>query len=151
MARYHNMSILDAPASPYSHVVEADGLVFLAGQAAEDGPMGRRALGDIAGETRAVMDSIKTTLWARGLSLADAVRVDIHLIDLDDMRIVDPIYARYFRPGRLPARTCVEVRRLFGGSRIEITVMARREPERRGSFQNGRADQRPAKRGGGGA
>lgn len=131
MVYYHNISILDPPASPYSQVVEADGLVFLAGQVAADCPRGRAAMGSTAAETLVVMDRIKATLWARGLSLGDVVRVDIHLIDLDDMKIVDRVYARYFAAGRLPARTCVEVRRLYGGSRIEITAMARREPERR--------------------
>lgn len=126
MADYHNISILDPPASPYSHVVESDGLVFLAGQVAADCPRGRAAMGDAAAETRAVMEQIQGTLRARGLSLSEVVRVDIHLVDLDDMKIVDPIYARHFPAGRLPARTCVEVRRLYGGSRIEITVVARR-------------------------
>lgn len=146
---YHNISILDAPSSPYSHVVEADGLVCLAGQVAADSPQGRRALGSIAAETRAVMEQIQATLASRGLSLADVLRIDLHLIDLDDMRIVDPIYARFFPGGRFPARTCVEVRRLYGGSRIEITALARREPGsrkperltamRRATFEEGRA------------
>jgi 2-iminobutanoate/2-iminopropanoate deaminase len=42
------------------------------------------------------------------------------------MRIVDAIYREYFAPGCYPARTCVEVRRLFANSRIEVTMMARR-------------------------
>ncbi len=123
---HHNISDLDPPASPFSHVVEAGDLVFLSGQVAADSAAGRAALGDVAAETRAVMEQIKATLAARGLGLAAVVRVDIHLVDLGDMRVVDPIYAGYFAPGRYPARTCVEVRRLFGGSRIEVTVMARR-------------------------
>ena len=126
MTQYHNISILDSPASPYSHVVEADGLVCLAGQVAADSAQGRAVLGDIARETKAVMEQIQATLRARDLSLGDVLRVDIHLIDLDDMKIVDAVYARFFPAGRLPARTCVEVRRLSGGSRIEITAMARR-------------------------
>lgn len=123
---YHNISILDPPASPYSHVAEADGLVCLAGQVAADSPGGRSALGNTARETEAVMEQIGATLRARGLSFADVLRADIHLVDLGDMRTVDAVYARYFAAGRLPARTCVEVRRLYGGSRIEVTVMARR-------------------------
>lgn len=126
MTEYHNISVLDPPASPYSHVVECDGLVCLAGQVAADFPRGRAVLGDIARETKAVMESIRATLRARGLSFGDVVRVDIHLTDLDDIKAVDRVYARFFPAGRLPARTCVEVRRLFGGSRIEITAMARR-------------------------
>ena len=126
MIEYHNISILDPPASPYSHIVEADGLVCVAGLTAADSAPGRAALGDVAAETRIVMDQLSAALRARDLSLAEAIRVDIHLIDLGDMNIVDPIYARHFAPGRFPARTCVEVRRLFGGSRIEVTALARR-------------------------
>jgi 2-iminobutanoate/2-iminopropanoate deaminase len=123
---YHNMSILELPASPYCHVVEAGDLVCLAGQVAADSASGRQALGNVAAEARAVMEQIKATLAARDLSFDDVVRVDIHLVDLGDMRIVDPIYAGYFVQGRYPARTCVEVRRLYANSRIEVTMMARR-------------------------
>ena len=66
MTQYHNISILDAPASPYSHAVEAGGLVCLAGQVAADSPQGRAVLGDIARETRAVMERIAATLRSRG-------------------------------------------------------------------------------------
>ncbi|MGQ0675104.1 MAG: RidA family protein, partial [Rhodospirillales bacterium] len=107
MTSYHNISVLDPPGSPYSHVVESDGLVCLAGQVAADSEQGRRALGDVARETRAVMQQIQATLASRGLRLADVLRIDLHLVDLDEMRIVDPIYARFVPAGRLPARTCV--------------------------------------------
>lgn len=124
--QYHNMPDLDPPSSPYCHVAESGGLVCLAGQVAADGAEGRQALGNVAAETRAVMEQISRTLAAEGLRFADVLRVDIHLVDLGDMRIVDPIYGGYFSAGRYPARTCVEVRRLYGNSRIEVTVMARR-------------------------
>lgn len=126
MVDYHNISILDPPASPYSHLVEADGVVCLAGLTAADSVAGRKALGDIAAETNIVMHQLSRVLRARAWSLADVIRVDIHLVDLGDMKTVDRIYARYFAPGRFPARTCVEVRKLYGGSRIEVTAMARR-------------------------
>lgn len=124
--QYHNISGIDPPSSPYSHVVEADGLVCLAGQVAADSAAGRAVLGNIAAETRAVMEQIRLCLADRGLGFDDVIRVDIHLTDLSDFRVVDEIYGSYFGKGRYPARTCVEVRRLFGNSRIEITMMARR-------------------------
>jgi 2-iminobutanoate/2-iminopropanoate deaminase len=124
--QYHNIPAIDPPSSPYSHVVEADDLICLAGQVAADSAAGRATLGNIAAETRAVMEQIKQALAARDLGFADVLRVDIHLVDLGDMRIVDAIYREYFVPGCYPARTCVEVRRLYGNSRIEVTMMARR-------------------------
>lgn len=123
---YHYISSMDTPSSPYCHVVEAGDLVCLSGVVAADGPEGRAVLGNVAAETRAVMEQIKAILAARGLGFGDVVRTDIHLVDLDDMPMVNRIYGAYFAPGRFPARTCVEVRRLYANSRIEVTMMARR-------------------------
>ncbi len=126
MIAYHNISFLDSPASPCSHVAATDDLICVSGLTAADSAEGRKAKGKIAGEARVVMDQLSAVLRARGSSMAEVIRVDIHLIALKDLKVVDRIYARYFAPGRFPARTCVEVRRLYGGSRIEVTAMARR-------------------------
>ena len=128
--QYLDVPALEPPSSPYAHVVEGGGLVCLSGQVAADSAAGRAALGDIAGEAHAAMRQVAAALAARGLDFTDVLRVDIHLVDLDDMRVVDPIYAGYFTGRNYPARTCVEVRRLWGGSRIEVTVMARRREAR---------------------
>jgi len=107
-------------------VVESGDLVCVAGQVAADSAAGRGVLGSIGPETAAVMHQIRGILWARRLTFDDVVRVDVHLLDLDDFREMDRVYRGFFTPGRYPARTCVEVRRLFGGCRIEVTAMARR-------------------------
>jgi 2-iminobutanoate/2-iminopropanoate deaminase len=53
------------------------------------------------------------------------VRTDVHLADLDDFDAMDIAYRTYFEKGKCPARTTTESPRLFGGSRVEITCMAR--------------------------
>lgn len=58
-------------------------------------------------------------------SLADVVRVDIHLADLKDISAMDAIYSEFFGPGCYPARTCTESPSICGGSRLEITLMAK--------------------------
>lgn len=123
---YHNIPGIDESPS-YAHVVESGDLVCIAGQVAADSAEGRAVLGAIGPETRAVMRQIQTILWARRLSFDDVVRIDVHLIDLDDFQAMNAVYREFFTPGRLPARTCVEVRRLFGNCRIEVTAMARRK------------------------
>jgi len=124
--RYHNIPGIDESAA-YAHVVEAEDLVCIAGQVAADSAAGRAVLGSIGPETKAVMEQIRTVLWSRCLTFDDVVRIDIHLIDLDDFQAMNAVYRGFFTPGRLPARTCVEVRRLFGDCRIEVTAMARRK------------------------
>lgn len=123
---YHNIPGIDDSAS-YAHVVESGDLVCIAGQVAADSAEGRAALGAIGPETRAVMRQVQAILWSRRLTFDDVVRIDIHLVDLDDFQAMNAVYREFFTPGRLPARTCVEVRRLFGNCRIEVTAMARRK------------------------
>jgi len=124
---YHNIPGID-PSASYAHVVEQGDLVCIAGQVAADSAEGRAVLGEIGAETRAVMRQLQTILWSRRLTFDDLVRIDIHLTDLDEFEAMNAVYRSFFTPGRLPTRTCVEVRRLFGDCRIEVTAMARRKP-----------------------
>ena len=54
------------------------------------------------------------------------MRVDVHLADLDDFDAMDAAYREFFPASRYPARTTTESKRLFGGSRVEITCQVRR-------------------------
>ena len=58
--------------------------------------------------------------------MSDIVRCDVHLTDLADMDAMNEAYGAYFEEGRCPARTTTQSGALFGGSKVEITVMARR-------------------------
>ena len=60
-----------------------------------------------------------------GLDMTCIVRTDMHLTDLDDFDAVDAVYQEFFGNGPYPARTTTQSTRLFGGSRVEITCMAR--------------------------
>lgn len=111
--------------APFSSVVMDDRYAFVAGVVAADFPAGRKVLGDMGEETHAVMSVINLILDECGLDLSDVVRVDVHLADLDDFDSMNAAYASFFSPGRYPARTCVESKKLFGGSLVEITCMAR--------------------------
>ena len=109
----------------YSHVVLDDRYAYCAGQLAADAvrPV---PLGDIEVETRAAMDLLGSVLESVGLSFADVVRVGVFLTDLGEFERMNAVYASYFEPGRLPARTCVGVASLLAGTRVEIDCVARR-------------------------
>ncbi|MDW7747930.1 RidA family protein [Halomonas sp.] len=130
MPQYHNDATLPLPLFPGSHMVIDDDYVFLSGLTAEDIQGGETVIGDMAEETRLVMRSLQRMLASAGCDMADVVRVDVHITDLDMIRDMDAAYAEFFDAHRYPARTCTQSPRLYGGAHVEITVMARR-PARR--------------------
>ena len=103
-----------------------DEYAFLSGLVAADFPAGIEVLGDVAAETRAVLDAIGNILVELRLDKDRIVKVEVHLADLDDFDAMDAAYAGFFDGKRYPARTTVESKRLFGGSRVEITCQVRR-------------------------
>ena len=117
---------VDTGDTPLSHAVIDDRYVFLSGLVAADVPDGRTAVGDAAAEARVVMTALAGALDRLELTLGHVVRVTVHLVDLDDMPAVDGVYGAFFASGQFPARTCVQVSRLVGGCRVEITATARR-------------------------
>ncbi len=111
--------------APFSQIVLDDCYAYFAGLVAADFPDGVAVLGDVAAETRVVMAAISEMLKEVGLSFEDVVKADVHLADLGDFDAMDAAYREYFPPGVYPARTTTESPRLFGGSKVEMTVQAR--------------------------
>ena len=111
--------------APFSQIVLDDCYAYFAGLVAADFPDGVAVLGDVAAETRVVMAAISEMLKEVGLSFEDVVKADVHLSDLGDFDAMDAVYREYFPPGVYPARTTTESPRLFGGSKVEMTVQAR--------------------------
>jgi 2-iminobutanoate/2-iminopropanoate deaminase len=114
-ARHH-----DAPGAigPYSAVVEAQGLVFVAGQVG-------RERSSFAAEVGSAIDGVATHLARVGLGLQDVVSTNVYLVDIGDFAAMNEVYARRF-PQPWPARTTVGVKELPGGARIEIQCVAAR-------------------------
>ena len=111
--------------APFSQIVLDDFYAYFAGLVAADFPEGVAVLGDVAAETRVVMAAISEMLKEVGLSFEDVVKADVHLSDLGDFDAMDAAYREYFPPRVYPARTTTESPRLFGGSKVEMTVQAR--------------------------
>ena len=112
--------------APFSQVVLDDNFAYLSGLVAADFPEGQAELGEIGRETRAVLSVINRILEEIGLDMGRIVRVDVHLANLDEFDAMDAAYRGFFQNNNYPARTTTESSRLFGGSRVEITCMARR-------------------------
>ena len=107
---------------PFSPVVEANGLVFLAGQVGAP-PGGEVVPGGTAAETRQVLDNVGQLLRAVGLDYSDVVRCTVFLVDMADFALMNEVYAEIFGDHR-PARSTVAVASLPRGARVEIEVIA---------------------------
>jgi reactive intermediate/imine deaminase len=126
--RFHRLAAAPRPVAPFSHAVEADGWVFLTGQMPTDPSEPDAPLPTgVEAQTRRVMDNLALVLGELGLALADVVQCRVYLTDFAaDYAAMNAVYAGYFAPERLPARTCVGVTGLAVGARVEIDAVARR-------------------------
>ncbi|HKE94101.1 MAG TPA: Rid family detoxifying hydrolase [Povalibacter sp.] len=113
-----------AAVGPYSHAVEAAGLVFFSGQTPLDPATGELVTGSIGEQTAQCFRNLFSVLDAAGLTSADVVNVQVYLTDMNDFGAMNEVYATQFaRP--YPARTTIGVASLPRGARIEIGMTAR--------------------------
>jgi 2-iminobutanoate/2-iminopropanoate deaminase len=119
------LSSADAPKAigPYSPAVRSGPLVFISGQVPIDPSTGNLIDGDIAAQTRRVLDNLGALLQAAGLSYIHVVRTTVFLADMNDFSTMNQAYATYFSEP-YPARSTVQVSRLPKDARVEIDVIA---------------------------
>ena len=114
-----------APAAigPYSHAVASDNLFFTSGQIALDPTTGKLVGNTIEAQTEQVLKNLEAVLAANNMTFANVIKTTVFLVDLADFAVVNEIYASRFSENP-PARSCVQVAGLPGGSKIEIELIA---------------------------
>jgi 2-iminobutanoate/2-iminopropanoate deaminase len=119
------ISTSEAPGAigPYSQAVRSGSFLFCSGQIPLDPKSGQIVPGDIAIQTRRVLDNISAILKAEGLTFDHVVKTTIFLTDLGDFQTVNEIYGSYFKQDP-PARSTVQVAALPKGANVEIEVIA---------------------------
>jgi 2-iminobutanoate/2-iminopropanoate deaminase len=108
---------------PYSPALRAGNLLFVSGQVPMDPATGLLIDGDIAAQTRRVLENIGTLLAAAGLTHNDVVRTTVFLADMADFATMNATYGEFFSEP-YPARSTVQAARLPRDARIEIDVIA---------------------------
>jgi 2-iminobutanoate/2-iminopropanoate deaminase len=119
------VSTSSAPAAigPYSQAIRSGSLLFCAGQIPLDPATGQIVSGDIAEQTRRVLENIAALLKAEHLNFEHVVKTTIFLVSMEDFQSVNEVYANYFRENP-PARSTVAVSALPKGAKVEIEVIA---------------------------
>ena len=125
---FHIVDAAPTPVAPFSHAVETDGWVLLTGQMPTHPDDDSRPLAEaIEDQTQRVIDNLIIVLEGLGLGLDHVISARVYLTRFDkDYAAMNRVYASYFPPDRLPARTCVEVTGLARGALVEIDMMAHR-------------------------
>ncbi len=114
-----------SPVGPYSHVSEAEGLLFFSGQIGVDPETGKFSPGGISSETEQCFKNIKTVLESAGLTEDNIVKVTVFLTDMGSFAEMNSIYEKFFSKP-YPARSTIGVASLPLGARVEIEVIARK-------------------------
>ena len=113
-----------APAAvgPYSHAVEANGLLFCSGQIPLDAESGEIVGATPAEQARRCLENLQTVCRAAGAELGDAVRCTVYMTDLSAFAEVNEVYAEFFS-SEPPARAAVGVAALPRGAQVEIDAI----------------------------
>src|SRR5699024_6930834 len=95
---------------PYSHGVKVGNMFYSSGQI----PLtleGEIISDDVENQTKQLMEKVGAVLEAVGIGVENIVKTTIFIRNIEDIAKINDVYVAYF-PGKLPARSCVEVSRL---------------------------------------
>ncbi len=113
-----------APAAigPYSQAICVGDFVFTSGQIPINPATGNVEAVTIEAQTEQVMNNLGEVLKAAGSSFEKAVKTTCFLADIADFAAFNGVYGKYF--SEKPARSCVAVKDLPKGVKVEVEVIA---------------------------
>jgi len=115
---------LAKPPSPFNHVVEANGFLFLSSQLSVDLHTHTLLTGSMAEQTKQSLENIKFLLESSGSSMSAVVDVAIYMRDVSQFDEMNKVYRTYFKDGEEPARVTVQAPSPLPGIDIEVKVVA---------------------------
>jgi 2-iminobutanoate/2-iminopropanoate deaminase len=111
------------PIGPFSQAIEINGTLFVSGQLPIDPIIGKIIDGNVARQTKQVMENLGSVLKSAGFSFSDIVKTSCLLKDINDFSEMNNIYKEYFQSVP-PARVAYEVANLPLNALIEIDAIA---------------------------
>ncbi len=109
---------------PLSQAIRAGEWLYCSGQLPIDPKTGEIVPGDVAEQTRQIIENLKAVCEEAGTSLANAVKVTIFMQDLADLREMNAVFEEYFGVDDPPARTTFQAGGIIAGARLEIELTA---------------------------
>lgn len=114
--------------NPYSYAVEAGNTIFLSGLIARN-PVDNSAVpGDMAAQSKTVLENARTLLKTAGLDFDSVVAARVYITDLGQFEAMNQVYRSYFTSAP-PARATARVSLTSPANLVEMTFVASRTPK----------------------
>lgn len=114
-----NSELAPKAIGPYSQAVKLGDFVFLSGVIPVDPKTNEVVNGGIVEQTKMVMENIGNVLKEMNLEHRHILKTTVFMTDLNEFTEMNTEYAKYF-DNKFPARSCVEVKALPKGVKVEI-------------------------------
>jgi len=111
------------PIAPFSPGTLADGVVYVSGTLAFDKDNNVVHVGDAEGQTRHILETIKSVIETAGGTMDDVTMNHIFVTDWAHYQALNKVYAEYF-PGDKPARYCIQCGLVKPDCLVEIASVA---------------------------
>ena len=111
------------PVGPYSQAIEANGMLFIAGQVPLNPSTSEVVEGGIKEQTQQVLENIGEILHAAGYDFTHVVKTTCLLSSMSDFQAMNEVYARFFETDQ-PARVTYAVKELPLHVYVEIEMIA---------------------------
>ena len=112
--------------SPISHAVVVGNICYLSGQLSLD-ETGKYISGTVENEAKRSLMNLFRAVEASGFRIEDIVFIDVALIDIDDLKLVNAVFADLFSEGKRPARTVYQAAALPFGAKVKVVGIAIQE------------------------
>lgn len=111
------------PSSGYSQGLRIGNFVVTSGYLGTHPDGSGVVKGGFEAEVRQALTNIKHVLAASGCSMADVIRVNVSLTDVNRFSDMDRIYKEFFS-APYPTRNTIGVKELWGGAQVGFDVWA---------------------------
>lgn len=113
-----------APAAigPYSQAIKAGNIVYVSGQIPLNPATMALVSDDFEAQARQVFSNLQAVCEEASGSLADIVKINLYLVDLDNFAIVNKVMEEFFE-APFPARAAVGVKALPKDSQVEAEAV----------------------------
>ena len=125
MKKIINTENAPSPVGPYNQAILTDVTLYVSGQVALDTETKELVRGTIQEETEKVMNNILAILEEADFTFENIVKTTIFITDMNNFKLINETYGKFFNEKTAPARETVEVSALPLGARIEISVIAK--------------------------
>lgn len=107
----------------YSQAIKYGNLIFVSGQTADDIRTGKPIYGNVAEQTKHILNNIKSILEAAGSGMDKVLKCTVFLSSIKDKEEFEEVYKTFFIENP-PARIAVGVKEIDVRLDVEIDVIA---------------------------